>query len=142
MVTDQNVKEQILSILINNSRKSFRKIAEELEISTTTVSKIINEFENSGAIIGYTVLIDWRKMGYDSSMCLQIKTTPEADIDNVGKELKDVPAVKQIFYITGDATLSAYAVCKDTEEATELLKRLQNVPGVERVIPHTVLNIY
>ena len=98
MVTENSIKEKILAILMSDSRKSFRAIAKELNISTTTVSKIVKEFEDAGIIQGYTALIDWRKMGYDSTMCLQVGVTPEADIDKVGKELKALPALKQVFY--------------------------------------------
>ena len=142
MVTENSIKEKILAILMSDSRKSFRAIAKELNISTTTVSKIVKEFEDSGTIQGYTALIDWRKLGYDSTMCLQVGVTPEANIDKVGKALKALPALKQVFYTTGDANFSAYAVCKDTEEAAQLLVQLRNILGIERVVPHTVLKIY
>jgi DNA-binding Lrp family transcriptional regulator len=37
MTTNQIIKEKILAILISDSRKSYRTIAQELKISTTTV---------------------------------------------------------------------------------------------------------
>jgi DNA-binding Lrp family transcriptional regulator len=142
MVTENKIKEKILSILLIDSRKSFRTIAKELKISTTTVSKIVKEFEKDGTIQGYTTLIDWRKLGYDSTLCLQVSVTPEADIDAVGKALKALSALKQVFYTTGDANFSAYAVCADTDEAAQLLVELRNISGIERIVPHTVLKIY
>lgn len=142
MATENKIKEKILSILLTDSRKSFRTIAKELKISTSTVSKIVKEFEENGIIQGYTTLIDWRKLGYDSTLCLQISVTPEADIDAVGKALKAISALKQVFYTTGDANFSAYAVCVDTDEAAQLLEKLRTISGIERIVPHTVLKIY
>ncbi|WP_455392546.1 Lrp/AsnC family transcriptional regulator [[Eubacterium] cellulosolvens] len=142
MATENKTKEKILAILMDNSRKSLRTIARELNISTTTVSRIVKEFEDSGVIQGYSTLIDWRKMGYDSTLCLQVSVTPEADIERVGKGLKALPALKQVFYTTGDTTFSAYAVCKNTEDAAELLVKLRGIPGIERIVPHTVLKIF
>jgi len=56
--------------------------------------------------------------------------------------LKGLAALKQVFYTTGDANFSAYAVCKDNEEAAELLVKLRNIKGIDRIVPHTVLKIY
>lgn len=142
MATDKNIKEQILAILMEDSRKSFRTIANELKISTTTVSRIVKEFEDTGIILSYSTLIDWRKMGYDSTLCLQLIVANDADIDSVGAQLRKIPALKQVFYTTGDATFSAYAVCKDTEEATVLLEKVRSINGIEKIVPHTVLKIY
>ena len=127
---------------MSDSRKSFRTIARELKISTTTVSKIVQELENSRVILGYGAFVDWQKLGYDSILCLQLNITNDANVDHVGSELKKIPAIKQVFYITGDATFSAYAVCKDTEEAAALLGELRTIPGVERIVPHTVLKTF
>ena len=142
MATNANVKEKILSILMADSRKSFRTIAKELNISTTTVSRLVKELEDDGLILGYTTLIDWHKMGYDSTLCLQLSVDSEANIEQIGKMLKDIPAVKQVFYTTGDSTFSAYAVCKDTKEAAATLETLRKIAGVEHVVPHTVLKTF
>jgi DNA-binding Lrp family transcriptional regulator len=142
MTTDGKVKEEILSILLADSRKSFRAIANELEISTTTVSKIVKELEDSGIIIGYTTLLDWHKMGYDSTLCIQVSIRNDADIDKVGTALRNNPDLKQVFYTTGDTTFSAYAVCKNTKKATELIENLRAIPGIDRIVPNTVLKIF
>lgn len=142
MTTEPEVKEKILGMLISDSRKSFRTIAKELKISTTTVSKIVKELEESGIILGYTTLIDWQKLGFDSTLCIQVSITKEADIDQVGTSLRKLPSLKQVFYTTGDTTFSAYAVCKNTQKATELLEKLRTINGIEKIVPHTVLKIF
>ncbi len=142
MTIDSSIKEQILTKLISDSRKSFRAIARELNISTTTVSKIIKELEENGIVLGYTTLIDWQKIGFDSTLCIQISVTNSADIDEVGNSLRKIPSLKQVFYTTGDTTFSAYAVCKDTKMAAELLEQLRSIQGIEKIIPHTVLKIF
>lgn len=142
MTKNVEIKEKILSILLENPRKSFRNIAGELNISPTTVIKIIKSLEEEGIIIGYTTLIDWQKCGYDSTLCLQITVTPNADIDKVGKALSNLEYIKQVFYTTGNTTFAAYAVCKDSNEAVLTLKELRSIPGVERVESHTVLKMF
>jgi DNA-binding Lrp family transcriptional regulator len=142
MTTDEKVKEKILELLQADSRISFRAIASELKISTTTVSKIIKDLEADGIILGYTTLLNWQKLGFDSTLCLQLSVTKDADIDKVGATLRKLPEFKQIFYTTGDATFSAFAVCKNTEMAARLIEHLRSIKGIERIVPHTVLKMF
>jgi DNA-binding Lrp family transcriptional regulator len=133
------MKFKILELLLNDARLSHREIAATLGISPTTVGKVLKGLEDDGVIQGYTTLVDWSRLGYDSVMCLQLAASPNADIDGVGRVLKDMPAVKQVFYTMGDMTFACYAVCKDNKEAAELIKNLGKVDGIERLVCHTVL---
>jgi DNA-binding Lrp family transcriptional regulator len=142
MRDNKKLSERVVSILLANSRKSFRDIAKDLKISTTTISNIVKELEQKGVILKYTLKVDWRKLGYNSIFCVQLVTTPDADIDSVGMKLRRIPSLKEIFYTTGDMSFSAYVVSKDNEEATSTIQRLRDIPGVERVIPHLVLKVY
>jgi Lrp/AsnC family leucine-responsive transcriptional regulator len=142
MAKGQEMREKILSTLMHDSRKSFRTIASELNISTTTVSRIVKELENEGIILGYTTFIDWNKFGYESTLCILISISRDADTNLVGKQIKQIGAVKQVFYTTGDTTFSAYATCKNTEEAAFLIEELRRIEGIEQVVGHTVLKIF
>ena len=142
MAISKKVKEQIAELLMSDSRRSFRAIAKELNISTTTVSRVVKELEDAGVILGYNTIIDWHKLGYDSTLCLQINVTSDGNVDTIGTQLRDIPAIKQVFYTTGDATFSAYAVCKNTEEAAALLEKMRKLSGIERIVPHTVLKTF
>ena len=137
-----DLSERVVLILLANSRKSFREIAKELKISTTTISNIVKELEQKGVILQYTLKVDWHKLGYKSIFCVQLVTTPDADINIVGMRLRKIPSLKEIFYTTGDMSFSAYVVSKDNEEATSTIQRLRDIPGIERVIPHLVLKVY
>jgi DNA-binding Lrp family transcriptional regulator len=142
MKANEDLREKVLSILMDNSRKSFREIAKELKASTTTISNTVKELERDGAILRYTLKVDWRKLGYNSIFCVQIATTPDADIDSVGKNLRKMPSLKEVFYTTGDMSFSAYVVSKDNEETTSTIQMLRDIPGVERVVPHLVLKVF
>jgi len=142
MAISKNVKEQILTILMHDSRKSFRTIAKELNISTTTVSRIVQEMEEQGVILGYTAFVDWNKMGYESTLCILVTISPSADTDKVGNNIRNIQSVKQVFYTTGETTFSAYAVCKNNTEASTVLEQLRRIKGVEQVVGHTVLKIF
>jgi Lrp/AsnC family leucine-responsive transcriptional regulator len=142
MAAKDKLTEQTLSLLMENSRLSFREIAKKLKVSTTTISRIVKDLEDRQIIQGYTLNVDWKKIGYDSVLCVQIITKPDAEVDCVGKDLRKMNQVKEIFYTTGDASFSAYVVCKNTDDAALILEKLSDIQGVERVVSHMVLKAY
>jgi Lrp/AsnC family transcriptional regulator for asnA, asnC and gidA len=142
MHATDKIPERILAILLTNSRISFREIAKKLKVSTTTISRAVKELEEEGVILGYTLVVDWKKLGYGSALCVNIMTKPDADFDDVGKRLRKIPQVKEIFYTTGNTGFSVYVVCRDTEEATATISEISRIAGVERVVSHMVLKSY
>lgn len=142
MTTSDRIPERILAILLANSRTSFREIAKKLKVSTTTISRAVKELEDGGVILGYTLDVDWKKLGYGSALCVNIIAKPDADFDDVGKRLRKIPQVKEIFYTTGNTGFSAYVVCRNTEEATAAISEISRIAGVERVVSHMVLKSY
>jgi Lrp/AsnC family transcriptional regulator for asnA, asnC and gidA len=142
MRPNEKLRDDIVRILTEDSRKSFRAIAKELGVSTTTVSKVVGRLEHDGIIQKYTAQVDWHRLGYESLMCLQIETASNADLDKVGKALRRLSSVKQVFYTTGGTSFSVYVVCKNNNEATETLDELRHIQGIERVVPHIVLRTF
>ncbi len=142
MTANEKIPERVLAILLDNSRTSFREIANKLRVSTTTISKAVREMEEKGIILSYTLDVDWKKLGYGSVLCINIMTKPDADFDEVGRRLRKIRQVKEIFYTTGNTGFSAYVVCRDTEEATATISEISRISGVERVVSHMVLKSY
>jgi DNA-binding Lrp family transcriptional regulator len=139
MAYDYGLRFKILELLMGDSRLSHREIASKLGVSPTTVGKVLKQLEDENVVQGYTTLVDWSKLGYDSVMCLQLAASPDADVEVLGKVLKQNPAVKQVFYTMGDMTFACYAVCKDNKEAADLMKELGRIDGIEKLVCHTVL---
>jgi len=142
MAKKDELKDQVLAILAQDSRTSCRSMAVRLRASTTTISKVVKELEDEGIISGYNCQVDWHKLGFDSMLCLQISTAQGAELEKIGRSLKRLPAIKQVFYIMGDTTYAAYAVCRDHQEAALLLEEIRKVPGVEKVVSHVVLKAF
>ena len=139
MAYDDGLKFEILELLMDDARLSHREIAGKLGVSPTTVGKVLKSLEEEGVIQGYTTMVDWSRLGYDSVMCLQLAASPGAEIEKVGAVLKEIGAVKQVFYTMGEMTFACYAVCKDNHEAAELMKKLGKIDGIEKLVCHTVL---
>ncbi len=61
----KDVEIRILVELMRNSRRSDREIARSVGVSQPTVSRIIGKLERIGAIREFTVIPDFRMLGYN-----------------------------------------------------------------------------
>ena len=55
--------KQILKALTDNARVTLTEIAEQTDRSRVAVHRRIKDMEYAGVISGYTVLVDWNKVG-------------------------------------------------------------------------------
>lgn len=53
----------ILKELTGNARATMQGMAEEIGTSRVTVFRRMDAMEKAGVITGYTVLVDWKKLG-------------------------------------------------------------------------------
>ena len=61
---------RILSVLQRDARASMRRISEEAGVSLGTVSNRVRRLEESGAILGYTVLLDPEMAGWELTVVI------------------------------------------------------------------------
>jgi DNA-binding Lrp family transcriptional regulator len=55
---------KLVSELMRNCRRSDRKLAKAVGVSQPTVSRMIKKLEREGMIKEYTIILDFRKLGY------------------------------------------------------------------------------
>jgi len=81
----------LLSELIINSRRSDRELAKAVGVSQPTVSRMIKRLESDGVVNEYTMIPDFKKLGY--TLCalifLRLKDLPPGGIETVREAVKE-----------------------------------------------------
>jgi DNA-binding Lrp family transcriptional regulator len=140
----KDVEVKVISELMKNSRRSSRELAEAIGVSQPTVSRTIASLEKQGVIKEYTMIPDFRKLGYQLVGITMVKrkktpTTEEmAEIREKSKELEkenpsaDLMAVygagldKDVLFITFYENYEAYAKGMELVRQIPYLKLEEN----------------
>lgn len=61
----RELPKKLLIELLRNSKESDRKLAKKLGVSQPTITRTRSKIEHEGLIRSYTIIPDWRKLGFE-----------------------------------------------------------------------------
>jgi len=100
----KELRKKLLIELLRNSKESDRKLAKKLGVSQPTITRTRNKIESEGFIRSYTIIPDWRKLGFEIFALTFTKMDPkvvsEELIGNVRKYAAKFP--NAIFAASGE----------------------------------------
>ncbi len=84
------IDNKIIEILQENGRISHEEISRKLNLSRPAIHQRIAKLEEKKIISGYTVKINWDKLGYNVSIIVSLKV----HTDNYYKLIEDIMKLK------------------------------------------------
>jgi Lrp/AsnC family transcriptional regulator for asnA, asnC and gidA len=128
-----DLDKKILSILMENAKKAYSEIGQQLFVSGGTIHVRMKKMEEMGLVKGYNLVIDHNKLGYDIVAFLGIYLDKSSLFDQVSDELKEIPEVVGAHYTTGQYGIFAKIICRDTNHLKDLLHdKIQKISGIQR----------
>ncbi|MEJ5326653.1 MAG: Lrp/AsnC family transcriptional regulator [Candidatus Bathyarchaeia archaeon] len=128
---------QILSLLQEDCRLSFNKVAHRLGISVGTAFK---NLEKKGILKGYTAIIDTARLGYTLTALILIQVEGSA-LSSVEQEIAKTTNAAAVYNITGDYDIAIIAKFKDRAGLNAYVKNLLAHPHIKRTVTSVALNI-
>jgi len=138
-MTYENLDRKLVNALLGDGRASLRSLAEDLDVSVTTVSNHLSDLEEEGIIRGYTPKVDYGALGYDVTAILQLKVEGSG-LKEVTEELADARQMVSVYEVTGDHDIIAVGKFTDTDDMNEAIKTLLNNPDIKESNTSVVLN--
>jgi len=74
--------------LLKNSKRSDRQLAKVLEVSQPTITRTRRKLEQEGIIQEYTIIPDFRKMGFEILAITFVKMRPDLLTPQIMEEVK------------------------------------------------------
>ncbi|MFN3800121.1 MULTISPECIES: Lrp/AsnC ligand binding domain-containing protein [Belliella] len=127
-----NVDLKIISLLNEDAKTPYTEIAKKVFVSSGTVHVRMRKLEDMGVVKSATLNIDFSKLGYDISAFLGIYLEKSSLYDTVIENLKQIPEVINAYYTTGNYSIFAKIICKDTNHLRTVLDNIQKVDGIDR----------
>ncbi|WP_254536589.1 HTH-type transcriptional regulator Lrp [Halomarina litorea] len=138
-MTYENLDEKLVNALLQDGRASLRSLAEELDVSVTTVSNHLKDLESKGVIRGYTPIVDYDALGYDVTAVIQLKVEGNA-IQEVADALREAKQMISVYEVTGDHDIIAIGKFRDTDGMNEQIKQLLRDTNIKESNTSVVLN--
>jgi len=138
-MTYENLDRKLVNALLGDGRASLRSLAEDLDVSVTTVSNHLSDLEEDGIIRGYTPKIDYDALGYDVTAILQLKVEGSG-LQAVTEELTEHRQMVSVYEVTGDHDIVAVGKFTDTDDMNDEIKTLLNHPEIKESNTSVVLN--
>jgi len=88
----KELSEQLLRELIKNSKRSDRELAKVLKVSQPTVTRTRQRLDRDGMIEDYTIIPNFRKMGFEILALTFVKMRPDINLPETAKEARKYAA--------------------------------------------------
>lgn len=128
-----NTDLAILNILMQDARKPYTEVAEEVFVSPGTVHVRMRKMEKLGLIKNSQLQVDLSKLGLDVTAFLGVYLQKSSLYDDVVAALKEIPEIVDCHYTTGAYSMFVKIVCRDTNHLKNILHdSIQPISGIER----------
>ena len=138
-MTYENLDAKLINALLGDGRASLRSLAEELDVSVTTVSNHLQNLEEEGIVEGFTPRINYDALGYDVTAILQLKVEGSS-LPEVTDRLRSQDRMVSVYEVTGDYDVIAVGKFRDTDDMNTLIKTLLSDADIKESNTSVVLN--
>ncbi len=140
-VDTDELDRKILNKLLEEGRKSFRQIAEDVDSTPATVINRVERLQDEGVINGYSANIDYRRLGFQGIAAIEVIVKGDS-LDEVAAELSEHNNVVTAYTITGDTDILVLVKFRRREELSRFVQQeLLGTDVVEKTITHMALDI-
>ncbi len=119
----------ILEALLLDGRASFSAIARETKLTDVAIKKRVESLKRRSIISGITVDLNYKSLGYENPIYVQIRSEVSKNKDIV-KKLKAMDFVLELYQILGEYNLIAKLIVPNLESAEKFISQLGLIDGV------------
>tara|TARA_B100000749_G_C18384449_1_gene447481 strand:- start:293 stop:703 length:411 start_codon:yes stop_codon:yes gene_type:complete len=130
------IDEEIIKLLKENSRTSFGKIGNTVNLSEAAIRRRINKLLDAGKIKKFTIEIE---EGGASAIIL-ISILSSLPTSKISDDLKKVKGVKSIYEITGQYDIVTILQAPNIADINKYIDDIRSVKGVTNTNTVIVLN--
>jgi Lrp/AsnC family leucine-responsive transcriptional regulator len=114
---------KLLDILVKDSRTSLKDLAQQVGLSSPSVSERLRRLEERGVIRAFTVEIDPEALGFPLQAIVRVRPLP-GKLHIVQQLIEEIPEFGECDKVTGDDCFVARLYVRSMGELDKLLDRI------------------
>lgn len=119
---------------------SLETLANELDLSKSTIHYRLNKLKDNGVIRGVTADVDPMALGLEMVSITDVSVTHEQGYsEDIGVSLSAIDGVEQVFYTMGDVDFVVISRVQSREQLNDLVERMVAVEGVNETSSRFVM---
>ena len=134
-----DIDRAILGELVHNGRASHRRLGAVAGLSANAAAERMRRLVRSGAIAGFTAVVDHAAAGRGLSALVDVRLAREQTNDGFERALSRVEGIVYAAHVTGGFDYHLQVACRDTAELDALLRTQKRQLGVEQTETRVVL---
>ena len=134
------IDKQILALLLEDGRRTYDDIAGKVNLSAPSVKRRIDGLRSSGALQGFTAVVDHSALGANTEALVELFCRPGTTLDVLATKLRKHPEVAEAWSVTGEADAIARVRTQDNADLERLIIDLQSDGLVMRTRSQVVLS--
>jgi len=131
---------RILSLLQEDCRLSFSKIADKAHVSVGTAYNRVKTLEAKGFVKTYSILLDSAKLGFTLTALIFVQAEGNY-MTQAEREIAQAENVLAVYDVTGEFDAVVIAKFRDREELNGFIKRLASALHVKRTVTSVSLSV-
>jgi DNA-binding Lrp family transcriptional regulator len=135
-----DLDRKILALLVEDGRRTYDDIAGRISLSAPAVKRRVDRLRDSGAITGFTAVLDHSAIGDHTEALVELFFAPGTQLDAVADTLNSHPEVLEAWSVTGEADAIARVRTHDNADLERLIRDLQRDGQVQRTRSQVVLS--
>ena len=135
-----DIDRKILALLVEDGRRTYDDVGRRVSLSAPAVKRRVDRLRASGALRGFTAVLDHASLGAATEALLELFYAPGTLLDEVARTLQRHPEVVEAWSVTGDADAIARVRTRDNEDLERLIMDLQRDGLVIRTRSQVVMS--
>ncbi|MHA1761683.1 MAG: Lrp/AsnC family transcriptional regulator [Candidatus Heimdallarchaeota archaeon] len=135
------IDQQIVNILMEDSRTTNVKIAKKIKRSESTVRQRLTKLIAKGVLRKFTVIVDPNAFGVNTIAFAGVNTN-SSKLLKVIKNLNKINEIVSISTTTGDYMILCEIWTKDGAHLSDVIDKMEEIDGVIEVLPSIIQEKY
>lgn len=133
------IDHRILNVLRGNGRESYAAIGAEVGLSPHGAADRVRRLERAGVITGYTATIDLGRVGRSLDAFVDVRLMPTTDPDDFERRVADLPAVRELDFLTGRFDYQLRLACEDADDLDRTVRAIRRDAGAAQTETRIVM---